>query len=93
MQCAGSALPDPCFSSPAFLFYAIATLSYGTEDLKLPHARASSRRGYSPDGSGGKGPFFESIGAGVMPVPSPSHPRARAVIAHAQPAGEEGHLA
>ncbi|GBP59778.1 hypothetical protein EVAR_44340_1 [Eumeta japonica] len=28
---------------------------YGTEDLLLPHARASSRRGYDPDGSSGNG--------------------------------------
>ncbi|GBP56521.1 hypothetical protein EVAR_42715_1 [Eumeta japonica] len=27
MQCAGSALPDPTFFSPAFLYYAIATFS------------------------------------------------------------------
>ncbi|GBP87135.1 hypothetical protein EVAR_99866_1 [Eumeta japonica] len=34
---------------------------YGTEDLLLPHARASSRRGHDPDGSGGNGPLFGSI--------------------------------
>ncbi|GBP78516.1 hypothetical protein EVAR_60533_1 [Eumeta japonica] len=52
---------------------------YGTEDLMSPHAQASSRRGYNPDGSGGNGPFTGgSIVDGVMPVPSPSHPRARA---------------
>ncbi|GBP46937.1 hypothetical protein EVAR_30969_1 [Eumeta japonica] len=53
---------------------------YGTEDLMLPHARGvSSRRGYSPDGSGGNGHFSRgSIVDDFVPVPSPSHPRARA---------------
>ncbi|GBP22184.1 hypothetical protein EVAR_10694_1 [Eumeta japonica] len=30
----------------------------GTEDLLLPHARASSRRGHDPDGSSGNGPYL-----------------------------------
>ncbi|GBP52813.1 hypothetical protein EVAR_39351_1 [Eumeta japonica] len=29
----------------------------GTDDLLLPHARASSHRGYDPDGSSGDGPL------------------------------------
>ncbi|GBP41638.1 hypothetical protein EVAR_31954_1 [Eumeta japonica] len=62
---------------------------YGTKDLMLPHARASSRRGYSPDDSGGNGPFSGgSIDAGVMPVPSPSHPRARALKLRTQPTAD-----
>ncbi|GBP76610.1 hypothetical protein EVAR_37724_1 [Eumeta japonica] len=35
-----------------------AIYRYETEDLMLPHTRASSRRGYNPDGSRGSGPFF-----------------------------------
>ncbi|GBP92958.1 hypothetical protein EVAR_84061_1 [Eumeta japonica] len=31
---------------------------FGSEDLPLPHARASSRRGYNPDGSCGCGPLY-----------------------------------
>ncbi|GBP95098.1 Probable RNA-directed DNA polymerase from transposon BS [Eumeta japonica] len=47
---------------------------YGTE--ALPHARASSRRGYDPDGSIG---LVRTIFSGIIPVPSPHRPRARAV--------------
>ncbi|GBP82088.1 hypothetical protein EVAR_89427_1 [Eumeta japonica] len=54
------------------------TRAYGTEDLMSPHARASSRRGYDPYGSGGNGPFSSGSIDGVMLVSSPSHPRAHA---------------
>ncbi|GBP64426.1 hypothetical protein EVAR_19878_1 [Eumeta japonica] len=53
----------------------------GTEDLLLPHARASSRRGYDPDGSIG---MVRTIVSGIMPVPSPHRLRARAVRGHAR---------
>ncbi|GBP20538.1 hypothetical protein EVAR_78917_1 [Eumeta japonica] len=56
---------------------------FGTE--ALPHARASSRRGYDPDGSSGNGYINHCFE--IMPAPSPHRPRARAVIAHAQSAG------
>ncbi|GBP82023.1 hypothetical protein EVAR_52227_1 [Eumeta japonica] len=48
---------------------------YGTEDLLLPHARASSRRGYDPDGSGGNGPLDPLID--ILPEPV-ADPRGRA---------------
>ncbi|GBP87850.1 hypothetical protein EVAR_64425_1 [Eumeta japonica] len=37
--------------------------------------------------------MVRTIVSGIMPVPSPHRPRARAVIAHAQPAGGGGHPA
>ncbi|GBP71690.1 hypothetical protein EVAR_8296_1 [Eumeta japonica] len=48
-SCTGSARGS---STPSFF----SGCRYGTEDLLLPHARASSRRGHDPDGSsGGRG--------------------------------------
>ncbi|GBP78555.1 hypothetical protein EVAR_61566_1 [Eumeta japonica] len=55
--------------SDSFVLGSSATLfpgrRYGTEDLMLPHARASSRRRYDPDGSGGNGPLLGDPIVGV----------------------------
>ncbi|GBP21130.1 hypothetical protein EVAR_11161_1 [Eumeta japonica] len=53
----------------------------GTEDLLLPHARASSRRGHDPDGSGGNGPSLVDPLIDILPEPSrrPTRGRARSL--------------
>ncbi|GBP79703.1 hypothetical protein EVAR_55839_1 [Eumeta japonica] len=67
---------------------------YQTEELMLPYARASSRRRFNPDGSGGNGPFSGgSINDGVMPVPLLSHPRAHACHRACAAVRWRGHLA
>ncbi|GBP61077.1 hypothetical protein EVAR_48576_1 [Eumeta japonica] len=53
----------------------------GTEDLLLPHARASSRRGHDPDGSSGNGPYLVDPLIDIVPEPSrrPTRGRARSL--------------
>ncbi|GBP56114.1 hypothetical protein EVAR_26085_1 [Eumeta japonica] len=64
---------------------------YGTEDLLLPHARASSRRGHDPDGSGGNGPFLDPL-IDILPEPSrrPTRGRARSLRRRRQVEGGSG---
>ncbi|GBP00452.1 hypothetical protein EVAR_994_1 [Eumeta japonica] len=75
MSFASVDLPHPRFSG----------CRCGTEDLLLPHARASSRRGHDPDGSGGNGPSLVDPLIDICRSPV-ADPRGRAVIAQA-PAG------
>ncbi|GBP50998.1 hypothetical protein EVAR_37155_1 [Eumeta japonica] len=58
----------------------------GTEDLLLPHARASSRRGHDPDGSSGNGPYLVDPLIDIMPEPSrrPTRGRARSLRRRSQ---------
>ncbi|GBP68724.1 hypothetical protein EVAR_75338_1 [Eumeta japonica] len=52
----------------------------GRRTYILPHARASSRRGHDPDGSGGNGPFLDPL-IDILPEPSrrPTRGRARSL--------------
>ncbi|GBP25020.1 hypothetical protein EVAR_94315_1 [Eumeta japonica] len=62
----------------------------GTEDLLLPHARASSRRGHDPDGSSGNGPYLVDPLIDIVPEPSRRPTRGRVRSLRRRSRAEEG---
>ncbi|GBP12995.1 hypothetical protein EVAR_79328_1 [Eumeta japonica] len=83
---------DCVFSDQDFFITAEFRCRCGTEDLLLPHARASSRRGHDPDGSSGNGPYLVDPLIDILPEPSrrPTRGRARSLRRRRQVVGGSG---
>ncbi|GBP27883.1 hypothetical protein EVAR_14072_1 [Eumeta japonica] len=85
-----------CIGVRSWVFHTLVLKGAGAgrRTYFLPQARASSRRGYDPNGSIEmvRTIFFWHYAGAVATSPAGARgPRARAVVAHAQPAGGGGH--